>query len=152
MGYDVNCQRCVQAYELRRRGYKVIAQPCLSDEEGLGWGSAIFKGCTGTSEDYTLFLTADEVKKELENAPSGSRYNIYVSWKDEDDAHVFIAEKRGKKIFYLDPQTNESNVEYYFSMGEDRCFGFFRMDDKELKDDDSILNAVVKNEKYNERK
>ena len=152
LGYDVNCQRCVQAYELRRRGYKVIAQPCLSNENGLGWGSAIFKNCTGTSEDYTLFLTADEVKKELENAPSGSRYNIYISWKDEDGAHVFIAEKRGKKIFYLDPQTNEDDVEYYFSMGEDGCFGFFRMDDKELKDDDSILNAVVKNEKYNERK
>lgn len=152
MGYDVNCQRCVQAYELRRRGYKVIAQPCFFDEEGLGWGSAIFKGCTGTSEDYTLFLTADEVKKELENAPSGSRYNIYVSWKDEEGAHVFIAEKRGKKIFYLDPQTNESDVEYYFSIGEDEHFGFFRMDNKELKDDDSILNAVVKNEKHNERK
>ena len=25
--YKINCQRCVQAYELRRRGYDVVAKP-----------------------------------------------------------------------------------------------------------------------------
>jgi len=38
--YSANCQRCVQAYEFRRRGYDVVAKPAANNI--ISWGSECF--------------------------------------------------------------------------------------------------------------
>ena len=144
----VNCQRCVQAYELRRRGYDVEAMPKPKRNNRVSWGSECF-GDNGQSRAkaiaaYTLNQTEKQVKKELANAPDGARYSIYIHWKSARSAHVFVAEKTGGVIKFVDPQTGDMDASGYFARGSKGKFGFFRMDDKPLTTDSAIITQTVK--------
>lgn len=146
--YGVNCQRYVQAYELRRRGYDVIARPRPSTNDIISWGSECFiqPGAYQYSyQAYALNQTEAAVKKALANAPDGSRFSIYIKWKRTygGSAHVFIAEKSGGVVHYLDPQTGNMDASDYFSRGSKGCFGYFRLDDKTLTTDPNIISATV---------
>lgn len=146
--YSVNCQRCVQAYEFRRRGYDVIAKPKPSTNNIITWGSECFiqPGAYQYSwQAFTLNQTEAAVKKALANAPDGSRFAIYVKWQRKygGSAHVFIAEKTGGVVRYLDPQVASMDASDYFSKGSKGRFGYFRMDDKQLTTDANIISATV---------
>lgn len=146
--YGVNCQRCVQAYEFRRRGYDVIAKPKPSTNNIISWGSECFiqPGAYQYSyQAYALNQTEAAVKKALANAPDGSRFSIYIKWKRTygGSAHVFIAEKTGGVVHYLDPQTGNMDASDYFTRGSKGCFGYFRLDDKALTTDPNIISATV---------
>ena len=146
--YGVNCQRCVQAYEFRRRGYDVVAKPKPSTNNIISWGSECFiqPGAYQYSyQAYSLNQTEAAVKKALANAPDGSRFSIYIKWKRTygGSAHVFIAEKTGGVVHYLDPQTGNMDASDYFTRGSKGCFGYFRLDDKALTTDPNIISATV---------
>ena len=145
--YRINCQRCVQTYELRRRGYDVIAKPMPSSGNTVSWGSECFiqpGQYQASYQAFTLGQTEAAVKKELAAAPDGARYAIYVKWKGRgSSAHVFIAEKSNGNIQYMDPQTGNMDASSYFSNGTRGRFGFFRMDDKALTTDENIIAATV---------
>ena len=146
--YGVNCQRCVQAYEFRRRGYDVVAKPKPSSNNIISWGSECFiqPGAYQYSyQAYALNQTEAAVKKALANAPDGSRFSIYIKWKRTygGSAHVFIAEKTGGVVHYLDPQTGNMDASDYFTRGSKGCFGYFRLDDKALTTDPNIISATV---------
>lgn len=146
--YGVNCQRCVQAYEFRRRGYDVVAKPKPSTNNIISWGSECFiqPGAYQYSyQAYALNQTEAAVKKALANAPDGSRFSIYIKWKRTygGSAHVFIAEKTGGVVHYLDPQTGNMDASDYFTRGSKGRFGYFRLDDKALTTDPNIISATV---------
>lgn len=146
--YGVICQRCVQAYEFRRRGYDVVAKPKPSTNNIISWGSECFiqPGAYQYSyQAYALNQTEAAVKKALANAPDGSRFSIYIKWKRiyGGSAHVFIAEKTGGVVHYLDPQTGNMDASDYFTRGSKGCFGYFRLDDKALTTDPNIISATV---------
>lgn len=146
--YGVNCQRCVQAYEFRRRGYDVVAKPKPSTNNIISWGSECFiqPGAYQYSyQAYALNQTEAAVKKALANATDGSRFSIYIKWKRTygGSAHVFIAEKTGGVVHYLDPQTGNMDASDYFTRGSKGCFGYFRLDDKALTTDPNIISATV---------
>ena len=146
--YGVNCQRCVQTYEFRRRGYDVVAKPKPSTNNIISWGSECFiqPGAYQYSyQAYALNQTEAAVKKALANAPDGSRFSIYIKWKRTygGSAHVFIAEKTGGVVHYLDPQTGNMDASDYFTRGSKGCFGYFRLDDKALTTDPNIISATV---------
>lgn len=146
--YGVNCQRCVQAYEFRRRGYDVVAKPKPSTNNIISWGSECFiqPGAYQYSyQAYALNQTEAAVKKALANAPDGSRFSIYIKWKRTygGSAHVFIAEKTGGVVHYLDPQTGNMDASDYFTRGSKGCFGYFRLDNKALTTDPNIISATV---------
>ena len=146
--YGVNCQRCVQAYEFRRRGYDVVAKPKPSTNNIISWGSECFiqPGAYQYSyQAYALNQTEAAVKKALANAPDGSRFSIYIKWKRTygGSAHVFIAEKTGGVVHYLDPQTGNMDASDYFTRGSKGWFGYFRLDDKALTTDPNIISATV---------
>lgn len=146
--YGVNCQHCVQAYEFRRRGYDVVAKPKPSTNNIISWGSECFiqPGAYQYSyQAYALNQTEAAVKKALANAPDGSRFSIYIKWKRTygGSAHVFIAEKTGGVVHYLDPQTGNMDASDYFTRGSKGCFGYFRLDDKALTTDPNIISATV---------
>ena len=146
--YGVNCQRCVQAYEFRRRGYDVVAKPKPSTNNIISCGSECFiqPGAYQYSyQAYALNQTEAAVKKALANAPDGSRFSIYIKWKRTygGSAHVFIAEKTGGVVHYLDPQTGNMDASDYFTRGSKGCFGYFRLDDKALTTDPNIISATV---------
>lgn len=144
--YSVNCQRCVQSYELRRRGYDVIARPALKKQDPIRWGAECFipQGSDARNA-FTLGQSEAAVKKVLAKSPDGSRFAIYVKWKRSygRGAHVFIAEKEHGVIRYLDPQVGSLDASDYFSRGSKKYFGYFRLDDKKLTTDPNILSATV---------
>lgn len=146
--YRVNCQRCVQAYELRRRGYDVVAKPKPSTNNVISWGSECFiqpEEYQYSYQAYTLNQTEAAVKKVFAKAPDGSRFSVYIVWKGTRGklAHVFIAEKNGGVVRYLDPQAGSLDASGYFARGSRGRFGYFRLDDKKLTTDPDIISATV---------
>ena len=95
-----NCQRCVVAYEMRRRGIDVESLPRIFDgsdtlPHGIrrgtlnpdGWGSA-FKNakavyCGSTSGRGTGIKTI----QQLEQWGNGARAIVRIQWKDDDGGH-----------------------------------------------------------------
>ena len=150
-GYSHNCQRCVQTYELRRRGYAVEAMPKPKRNNTVSWGSEIFENY-GVSKQaaisaYSSTMTESTVKQTIGNAPDGARYSVYIKWKNSRSAHVFVAEKENGQVHYIDPQVNNPNCESYFKDGVNGEFRLFRMDDKNLTTDESIIKKTVKKAK-----
>lgn len=150
--YKNNCQRCVQTYEIRRRGYDVEAQKRknvkTSKGDSIVWGNECFTDSSGNPVSYTYGQTAAQVKREIESAPDGARYGIYVVWKGRGrGAHVFNAEKENGVVRYIDAQVGDTDVERYFSMGSAKKFGYLRMDDKQITSDIDIINATVRGKK-----
>ena len=73
-------------------------------------------------------------------------YTIYVQWKGwGNGAHVFVAEKENGVVHYIDPQNGNMDATDYFNRGS--CFGYFRMDDKQLTTDQTIINATMEEKK-----
>lgn len=145
-GYTQNCQRCVQAYELRRRGYNVVATERPKKNNTIVWGYECFTDENGNPVKLVHGQTVSMIKKVLNSAPDGSRYTIYVKWKGRGTgAHVFIAEKENGVVRYIDPQSGNMNVASYFNRGS--SFGYFRMDDKKLTTDKTIINAAMEEKK-----
>ena len=142
--YQVNCQRCVQVYEFRRRGYDVIAKPKPKTNNRVVWGSECFTDLSGSPASYAFNQKAAQVKKEIENAPDGARYGIYVKWKGrKSGAHVFVAEKENGVVRYLDPQAGRNDVSEYFRIGSPGKFGYLRMDDKKITDNQDIIRETM---------
>lgn len=142
--YAVNCQRCVQTYELRRRGYDVEALPKPKKNNTIVWGNECFVDSSGNTPSFTFNQREKDIRSVLANAPDGSRHIIYTAWKNSRSAHVFIAEKENGIIRFVDPQTNKDNVEDYFSRGKEGKFGILRVDDKDITTDSSKIRATVR--------
>lgn len=142
--YAVNCQRCVQTYELRRRGYDVEALPKPKKNNTIVWGNECFVDSSGNTPSFTFNQREKDIRSVLANAPDGSRHIIYTAWKNSRSAHVFIAEKENGIIRFVDPQTNKDNVEDYFSLGKEGKFGILRVDDKDITTDSSKIKATVR--------
>lgn len=141
--YSVNCQRCVQAYELRRRGYDVEALPKPRINKKIVWGNECFVDSSGKTPNFLYRQSEADIRTALANAPDGSRHIVYASWSKKR-AHVFIAEKENGVVRYVDPQSNNPSVENYFSLGQKNKFGILRVDDKGITSDASILKATVR--------
>lgn len=119
--WTANCQRCVPSYEMRRRGYDVVAKPreldasgrpSKSDRVAQGW-STVFKGakferCGGSGK-----ARCDSLMKQWGD---GARAEVYVAWPRTlgGGAHVFVAENRGGRVVYLDPQSGREDASGYF--------------------------------------
>ena len=56
----------------------------------------------------------------------------------------FIAEKKGDKIYYIDPQNGDLNVESYFERGKPNQFGIVRLDDKQIRHDSNVIMQTVR--------
>ena len=119
--YRVNCQSCVVAYELRRRGFDVEALPnfeidgspqmSLASNTSIIWIDrktgrtpiAEYVSLSGLSGESALSAVEDKIKVK-------GRYHISVVWKQTDAdgkllGHVFTIErKRNGTIFAYDPQ------------------------------------------------
>lgn len=142
--YRVNCQRCVQTYEYRRRGFDVEALPKPKKGGKIKWGNECFIDKQGNVPQFTYNQTEQQIKDELTKAPDNARYIIYIKWSTSRTAHVFIAEKENGIIRYVDPQSAKDDVSDYFSRGVNGRYGFLRVDDKELTKDMTLINATMK--------
>lgn len=107
--YHENCQRCVTAYELRRRGYKVEALPFVNDEGNKNWYNA-FEGQKWKFFFANRQTTAiNDIEKEVKSWGDGARGMVRWAWKGKRYGHVINVENRNGGVFYIDAQTNSQD-------------------------------------------
>lgn len=121
--WTLNCQRCVPSYEMRRRGFDVVAKPRIVDESGspkdtdpmnAQW-SKVFDG-----QEWKRCGGKSGCDKLLKSWGDGARAEVYVIWpkKRGGGAHVFAAENIGGEIRYMDPQSGRTDVSGYFKLAK----------------------------------
>lgn len=147
--WRINCQRCVGAYEMRRRGYDVTAKPRPmaggrpdpSDElpyrnSASGWphmfDGATLEGCASNSGEGTR----KKVDALMASYGDGARAIVRVEWQKKygGGGHVFIAERRGDQTVFIDPQTGSSDCSGYFKRVKKNGTYCMRVDDKPFTD------------------
>ena len=124
-----NCQRCVAAYEMRRRGFNVTAKPISvaaeKDIVAQNWSKV------WTNDPPLLCRSGNgkaQVEAQMKRWGDGARAIVYVKWKGYGLAHVFIAENRNETIVYIDPQNGNENCSNYFSRATEGCTQVLRID------------------------
>lgn len=101
--YSANCQRSVVAYEARRRGYDVIAQPTYSGDVlpyGDNWKGAFEDSKTVHVGASTPQKTQENLERTMKGYGNGARAVVEIP------GHVFNCENVNGKIKYVDAQTN----------------------------------------------
>ena len=145
--YRVNCQRCVYAYELERRGYDVEALAATMNNndpmfENRRWQS----GFAGQTWERNLGTRNTAVEKnivsQMQNWGDGSRAIGYVAWKG-GSAHVFNIENKGGKVSIFDGQTGKQHsLSEYLSLSKPSMTMISRVD--HLKPNTGVLQYAVK--------
>lgn len=143
--YSHNCQRCVPAYEARRRGLDVVAKPVKMNK----WGKISAYDPFARAESYkkvfpgaTWKRGGDKPEKEITSfllAINGdARAEVSVTWDQglcgKSGRHVFVAEKTGNAIKFIDPQSGDEDVSWYFGIIKAEETEFARVDDAEFGD------------------
>ena len=106
-GYENNCQRCCVAYELRRRGEKVVAKP-FNYEDDTQELMLLLNLFDQIPEKMDLegngAVLIQNIKSQMEKWGNGSRAMISFTATDLDSGHCFIAEQVNGETVFLDPQ------------------------------------------------
>lgn len=104
--YSENCQRCVVAYEMRRRGFNVTAQPTFETDLlpiGGKWRGAFQHGKREHLNDAALPQARKALDAKMKAYGDGARAFVSFGWKS-GGGHVIVAENVKGKVRYFDPQ------------------------------------------------
>lgn len=148
--YTHNCQRCVNAYEARRRGYDVTALPYIKNRADdlprmtsvNGWANVYKNG----RDDLIPVIsnTKKNVKKkviqQMDAWGNKARAIIRVCWH-WGGGHVFIAENRNGNIVFLDPQSGRLDASIYFNYIKVEKTHMLRIDNREFT---PLINKCVR--------
>lgn len=126
--FSENCQRCVVAYELRRRGYDVEALPTFKGDD-LGaisfrddnkkilkgkWEGAfksaknINVGSSGVKENTTAAekQVINNIEKQMASYGEGARAVVQILYRS-GGGHVFNVEYNNGKVQYIEAQAGK---------------------------------------------
>ncbi|MBE7016635.1 MAG: hypothetical protein E7420_00555 [Ruminococcaceae bacterium] len=128
-----NCQRCVPAYEMRRRGFRVVAKPLqgnvlddiLANNAIAAWKRQERVWCVKGNG-------LQQIKEQMAKWGNGARAEVLVAWRDnypDIKGHVFVAEQRNGTTVFIDPQTGDSDCSRYFDMVVRGQTSIWRIDD-----------------------
>lgn len=139
--FQNNCGYCSVAYELRRRGYDVEANPKM----GLyvtEW-QAMFAGFKPVSVKAKRKDGAvKEMKHEISQWGDGARGSVFVVWDGRTWGHFFSVEVVNGEVRFVDPQNGNTNVEEYFKRVKPSSILYGRVDGLDLTDN---VKAASKN-------
>lgn len=129
--YQENCQRCVPAYEMRRRGYDVTAKPKVYSKDLINsnWEN-IFENAEWISCYSGNGLA--QIEEAMKRFGDGARAEVYIQWQGKNDAHVFVAEQIGGKTVFIDPQNGNVDVRWYFDYALEGKTELCRIDNLEF--------------------
>lgn len=141
--YKQNCQRCVPAYELRRRGYNVQAKPAVVTSSGAlsqndplvngqKWLRGIFQNIRWQPAPNGTGIA--DIEKAMAQWGDGARAEVYVKWANGQGAHVFVAEQMDGKTHFFNPQSGSSNYRKAFAGVEKGFTMFARIDNLSVTD------------------
>jgi hypothetical protein len=140
--YQQNCSHTVAAYEMRCRGFDVVATPASSKDkykaEGVrAWGLSHAKACVSGDVHFVKAKRTAGIAEEIANAllkdGDGARYEIRVGWKN-GGGHFFVAENHNGIIRFIDPQDGslDDDVKEYFTRSKPSGCWWIRIDNREL--------------------
>jgi len=113
--YKENCQCCVVAHELRRRGFDVTAKgrkdtsfyEQLEDNTAMSWLNTKKKPIQVNVIKSERDNENELYKKLMKQLSSGGRYTIEWDYKDKDlEGHIVCSEMIDGKLIIYDPQKN----------------------------------------------
>jgi len=140
--YRYNCGNCIAAYELRRRGIDVEAQPRVMMEQPEWAG--LFEGfLQQTPTSRTKAKVAEELERKILSWGEGARgtvFGVMPSNKKNKVGHFFSVEVSEGKVRFVDSQNNTADARGYFDILMPSSIVFGRLDN--LEPNVSIINAV----------
>jgi hypothetical protein len=112
--FHMNCQRVVQTYELRRRGYDVTAGPNRAGTPNRGdlsleqiasaWTGPDGNAPTWRRPGATPPNSYDELRASMvSDFPEGARGTLFMAWRDLN-SHVLNFEVRGGQVQFVEAQ------------------------------------------------
>ena len=127
-GWQVNCQRCVPAYEMRRRGYSVIAKLRGLDGDGdylstypfAVWENPDVIRCRGNGRN--------DIETMMKRWGVGARAEVCVTWNNTPKGHTFVAENREDGVIFYDPLDARRDASPYFDVLKSGETKFCRID------------------------
>ena len=151
--YSINCQRCVPTYEMRIRGYDVIANP--NNKRGiLNLSGKEFFVDPKTKKFPAVSqweISPDRFIKQLAKQPDG-RYGVLNVWKgSRRSGHTWVAEVKNGKVKFIDPQPGKRvPVDDYLSKSS--RMAFYRMDNMQINGNNDIIKVFMRGKKGIEQK
>ena len=142
--YQSNCQRCVVAYELNRRGYNVEAESTFPNDpypRGNYWMTAF----NGAKSERVGATTNNKVNKNIQEKMNGYGNNsrAIVKVNNATGGHVFNVENKNGKLHYYDAQTNKRyDPKRVFNHVNKKTVEIVRVDNLSLGD--NVRNMVRK--------
>lgn len=147
-GYTQNCQRCVAAYEMRRRGYDVIARPAVVGEDGkLSDKDPLYSSWRNIFEGARFEFHSGydggklSIISQMDKWGDGAVAEVRVIWKTSE-AHVFVAQRINGVVRFIDPQNGSLNCEEYFTRVEFGATMIARIDNLEPT---ALIEKCIKN-------
>lgn len=124
--YSENCQRCIVAYELRRRGYDVIAQATYAGDKwprgvvvnghNLGRWRGAFRhavtdqvGSPGNNARAEAKVLSN-IEAMMKSYGNNSRAVIQIGYRGSRTGHVFNVENRGGRLYFIDAQSGQRYI------------------------------------------
>lgn len=145
--YTTNCYNAVSTYDMRRRGYDVIADPNTDWESGGALtgpelANRWFDPTTGRApniiqadlpDTYDLARIrhdlADQIGSAYPSSTDGSWGVVTVTWKGGDGGHTFVWQKGpGGVIEFADPQSGQVFTDTIWGNVEPGSVRFWRTD------------------------
>lgn len=163
--YSENCQRCVVAYEMRRRGYDVEAQPTYEgdrwpsvvnvDGQRLGRWRGAFRhavtdrvGAAGNNRAAEDKVIAN-ISAKMREYGDGARAVVNIKYRGSRTGHVFNVENRKGRMYFVDAQTgdryNMASMHNLLRIVDTNAVGLTRTDN--LRVSERMSNFVWKNHK-----
>ena len=130
--YQINCQRCVTAYELRRRGYLVTALPWKRNGGDFNRHVRGLLESPGRDALQGWPRSLLSCMREIRTAPVGARFSLRLGWRNTKDGHFIVAERTGSGIRLIDPQNPRADVRGYFRRTRADVYGILRLDNRAI--------------------
>lgn len=145
-GGQNNCPCCSVAYDMRRRGYDVVAKETrsgLSNEQMVSmYKDPVVHEISADTEDYRYFPTKDGVSvrnaglsnavyEQMDKEPDNTRGIMFMEWYPEGNGgHAVAYEKENGKTYIYDAQCREK-LELYEYTDNASKFYYYRTDNLE---------------------
>lgn len=120
--YRQNCQRCVPAYVMRRRGFDVVAKPAIVNEDGkLSTSDKLYYSWKKVFKDanFEFYSGYDGGKaaiiEQMAEWGNGAIAQVRILKKNANEGHVFVAERVNGVVRFVDPQSGDIDCESIFT-------------------------------------
>jgi hypothetical protein len=147
MGYRYNCGNCAWAFELRRRGFDVEAEPHLGRYNEEYWKSA-FKDFSPVIPKSTNGIELfEELTRKISLWGEGARGTVLCNLEGRSLGHVFSVEvTKDMGIIFVDSQEKVNITAEYFNRMIPSSVKYGRLDN--LAPSANVINTVRNRRRY----